>query len=34
MHNIHTMPAVVGNQNVDVSQGSMGQPQVQAVRLA
>ena len=28
MHNIHTMPSAVGNQNVDVSQGPMGQPQV------
>jgi len=28
MHNIHTMPAVAGNQNVDVSQGPMGQTQV------
>jgi hypothetical protein len=28
MHNIHTLPAAVGNQAVDVSQGPMGQPQV------
>lgn len=27
MHNIHTMPAQVGNQAVDVSQGPGGQPQ-------
>jgi plastocyanin len=28
MHNIHTMPTVVGNTAIDVSQGPMGQPQV------
>ena len=28
MHNIHTMPAVVGNEVIDVSQGPKGAPQV------
>ncbi len=30
MHNIHTMPAVVGNEVIDVSQGPKGAPQVRA----
>jgi plastocyanin len=28
MHNIHTMPTVVGNETIDVSQGPKGAPQV------
>jgi hypothetical protein len=26
MHNIHTMPTVVGNESIDVSEGPKGQP--------
>jgi plastocyanin len=32
MHNIHTMPAVDGNEPVDVSQGAKGEPQVRQFR--
>jgi plastocyanin len=33
MHNIHTMPAVAGNDAVDVSQGAKGAPQVRQFKL-
>ncbi len=34
MHNIHTMPTVVGNETIDVSQGPKGQPKVKQMQLA
>ena len=32
MHNIHTMPTVVGNETVDISQGPRGAPQTKQFR--
>ena len=34
MHNIHTMPTVVGNQPIDISQGPKGAPQVKQFNAA
>jgi plastocyanin len=34
MHNIHTMPASVGNETVDVSQGAKGVPQTKQFKAA
>ena len=34
MHNIHTMPTVVGNETIDVSQGPRGTPQVKQFNKA
>jgi len=33
MHNIHTMPTVVGNETIDVSQGPKGTPKVKQMQL-
>ncbi|SNS21824.1 hypothetical protein SAMN05421770_10131 [Granulicella rosea] len=34
MHNIHTMPTVVGNETIDVSQGPKGTPKVKQMQLS